>query len=162
MSLEVWDYVFLQSNHYPSKCGIPKATLDCLRAEFQYWYPVDVRMSGKDLVQNHLTYFIYCHTAMWPKDKSVSALSSLSFCCLGWGCSSVGRASNRHVADAGSIPRCGKRFFPTVNFQCRLFYVVRTPPCTIACIYICAHVKDPVVHVRVLWIMKTLKPQHAP
>ena len=29
----------------------------------------------------------------------------------GWGCSSVGRASDRHVADAGSIPRCGKGFF---------------------------------------------------
>ena len=28
-----------------------------------------------------------------------------------WGCSSVGSALDRHVADAGSIPRCGKRFF---------------------------------------------------
>ena len=32
-----------------------------------------------------------------------------------------------------------------------------TPPCAIVCIYICAHVKDPVVHVRVRWIMETLK-----
>ena len=31
------------------------------------------------------------------------------------------------------------------------------PPCAIACIYICAYVKDPVVHVRVQWIMETLK-----
>ena len=30
---------------------------------------------------------------------------------LGWGCSSVGRASDRWAADAGSIPRCGKGFF---------------------------------------------------
>ena len=29
----------------------------------------------------------------------------------GWGCSSVGRASYRHAADAGSSPRCGKGFF---------------------------------------------------
>ena len=29
----------------------------------------------------------------------------------GWGCSSVGRASERHAAEAGSIPRCGKGFF---------------------------------------------------
>ena len=29
----------------------------------------------------------------------------------GWGCSSVGRASDWHAADAGSIPRCGKGFF---------------------------------------------------
>ena len=29
----------------------------------------------------------------------------------GWGCSSVPKASDRHAADAGSIPRCGKGFF---------------------------------------------------
>ena len=48
-------------------------------------------------------------------------------------------------------------FSPRINFQCRLSYGVRTPPCAIACIYICAHVKDPVVHVRVRWIIETLK-----
>ena len=30
-------------------------------------------------------------------------------------------------------------------------------PCAIACIYICAHVKDPIVHVRIPWIMEALK-----
>ena len=68
LSLEVWDYIFCQTDKFP-KTSISKATLDTLRNEFKYWYPVDVRMSGKDLIQNHLTYFIYCHTAMWPKDK---------------------------------------------------------------------------------------------
>ena len=48
-------------------------------------------------------------------------------------------------------------FSPWVNFQCRLFYGVRPLPCAVACIYICAHVKDPVVHVRVRWIMEALK-----
>ena len=71
-----------------------------------------------------------------------------------WGCSLVGRASVRHAADAG--------IFLLVNFQCRLSYGVRTSPCAIASIYICAHVKDPVVHVRVCWIMETLNTQHAP
>ena len=48
--------------------------------------------------------------------------------------------------------------FPSaVNFQCRLSVSVRTPPCAIACINICAHVEDPVVHVRVQWIVETLK-----
>ena len=41
--------------------------------------------------------------------------------------------------------------------QCRLSYGVRTPPCTIACIYICAHVKDPIVHIKVRWIKETQK-----
>ena len=48
-------------------------------------------------------------------------------------------------------------FSPRVNFQCRLSYDVRTPLCAVACIYICAHVKDPVVHVRVRWMKETLK-----
>ena len=49
------------------------------------------------------------------------------------------------------FPGAAKDFSPRVNFQCRLSYRVRTPPCAIAGISICAHVKDPVVHVRVRW-----------
>ena len=45
-----------------------------------------------------------------------------------WGCSSVGRASDRHAADAGSIPRCGKGLFSQSQFQCRLSYGVRYTP----------------------------------
>lgn len=41
-----------------------------MKHEFEYWYPVDLRVSGKDLVQNHLTYFIYNHCAMWQNDES--------------------------------------------------------------------------------------------
>lgn len=37
-----------------------------MRTEFSYWYPVDLRVSGKDLIQNHLTYFLYNHVAIWP------------------------------------------------------------------------------------------------
>ncbi|CAG0916333.1 unnamed protein product [Notodromas monacha] len=68
MTPEVWDYIFFPSASYPSDSGIDKSKLDVLRREFQFWYPVDVRVSGKDLVPNHLTYFIYNHTAMWPEN----------------------------------------------------------------------------------------------
>ena len=44
-----------------------------------------------------------------------------------------------------------------VNFQCRLSYSVCTPSCAITCIDISAHVKHPVVHVKLLWIMETVK-----
>ena len=54
-----------------------------------------------------------------------------------------------------------KDFSPRVNFQCRLSYDVCMPLCAIAWINICAHIKDPVVHVRVWWIMETLNTQHA-
>ena len=35
---------------------------------------------------------------------------------------------------------------------------VSTPLCATTCLNLCAHMKDPVVHVRVWWIMETLKP----
>ena len=69
------------------------------------------------------------------------------------------RASDRHAADAGSIPQCGKGFFPPiVNFQCRLSYMCPyTPVCNrIQGNNICALVKDPVVHVRIRWIVDSL------
>ena len=56
------------------------------------------------------------------------------------------------------FPGAASLFFSSrVHFQCRLAYGVRTPLCAVACIYICVHVKDPVVHVRVQCIMETLK-----
>ena len=56
------------------------------------------------------------------------------------------------------FPSAARDFSPRVNFQCRLSYGVRTPPYAVACINICAHVKDPVVRVRVRWITET--PKH--
>ncbi|VDK34142.1 unnamed protein product, partial [Anisakis simplex] len=44
---------------------VPEEKLSKLRREFLYWYPVDMRVSGKDLVQNHLTYFLFNHVTIW-------------------------------------------------------------------------------------------------
>ena len=55
------------------------------------------------------------------------------------------------------FPGAARDFSSGVNFQCRLSYDVRTPLCATACIYICVHVKDPVIYVRVQWIMEELK-----
>nr|CAD7393183.1 unnamed protein product [Timema cristinae] len=69
MTPDVWDYIFLKESKFPSKSKIPRASLDLMKREFEYWYPVDLRCSGKDLIQNHLTFFIYNHCAIWPEDK---------------------------------------------------------------------------------------------
>lgn len=37
--------------------------------EFAFWYPFDLRVSGKDLIQNHLTFCLYTHTALWPEAR---------------------------------------------------------------------------------------------
>ena len=55
------------------------------------------------------------------------------------------------------LPGEARDFSPKVNFQSRFCYSVRTPSCVVVCIYICGHIKDPVVHVRIRWIMETLK-----
>uniref|UniRef100_A0A3P8TH61 Leucine--tRNA ligase, cytoplasmic n=1 Tax=Amphiprion percula TaxID=161767 RepID=A0A3P8TH61_AMPPE len=68
MTREVWDFIFFKTSPFP-KTDIPKEHLQRLRREFEYWYPVDIRVSGKDLVPNHLSYFLYNHVAMWPKDN---------------------------------------------------------------------------------------------
>ncbi|KVH87486.1 Aminoacyl-tRNA synthetase, class 1a, anticodon-binding [Cynara cardunculus var. scolymus] len=63
---EIWDYLFL-SGAEPKSSDIPLPLLKKMRQEFEYWYPVDLRVSGKDLIQNHLTFCIYNHTAIFPK-----------------------------------------------------------------------------------------------
>ena len=55
---EVWDYIFCRrelTDEILSKSKIPRATLEQLRRSFEYWYPLDLRSSGKDLIPNHLT-----------------------------------------------------------------------------------------------------------
>lgn len=63
---QVWDYIFL-SGPKPEPCNIDSATLDLMRREFEFWYPFDLRVSGKDLIQNHLTFTLYNHTAIFPE-----------------------------------------------------------------------------------------------
>ena len=68
---DVWDFVF-RNTPLPKKSKIPQKTLEKMRKEFRhppepcafkrwptaecrFWYPMDLRVSGKDLIQNHLT-----------------------------------------------------------------------------------------------------------
>lgn len=50
MTEGVWDYVFNRVDDVDS--DIPRVDLDAMRREFSYWYPLDVRISGKDLINN--------------------------------------------------------------------------------------------------------------
>jgi leucyl-tRNA synthetase len=71
---EVFDYIYYGEGEpqlISMKYGIEKPILDQMRQEFLYWYPVDLRNSGKDLVGNHLSFFILHHVALfeskyWP------------------------------------------------------------------------------------------------
>ncbi|MCS7139856.1 MAG: leucine--tRNA ligase [Candidatus Nezhaarchaeota archaeon] len=68
---EFFDYVFLGEGNpklASSTSGLELDLIEKIRREFLYWYPVDLRGSGKDLVPNHLTFFLFHHTALFPED----------------------------------------------------------------------------------------------
>lgn len=63
-----WDYIFKRAP-FPPDSRIPEEILQKLRSEFEYWYPMDLRVSGKDLIRNHLTMSLYNHAAVWDLDR---------------------------------------------------------------------------------------------
>ena len=63
---ELWDNIFLNTNsNY--KIGIVEydLILQKIKQEFSYWYPLNLRVSGKDLIKNHLTMALLNHQAIW-------------------------------------------------------------------------------------------------
>eukprot|EP00727_Mastigamoeba_balamuthi_P002940 m51a1_g12643 putative leucyl-trna synthetase (1011) ;mRNA; r:111-3323 len=66
MTRGAWDYVLL-GRQRPADCPVPEEKLAALRREFEYWYPLDLRVSGKDLLQNHLLFCLYNHCAVFPE-----------------------------------------------------------------------------------------------
>lgn len=79
MTDKVWDYIFARrdiNDGILKESNISKDILDSMRREFEYWYPLDLRVSGKDLIPNHLTFFLYIHIAIFPPEywpKSIRA-----------------------------------------------------------------------------------------
>lgn len=71
LSPELFDYVFLgkgEPSEISRNTGIGEELIRAMRSEFLYWYPVDFRNSGKDLMYNHLIFFIYHHVAIFPRE----------------------------------------------------------------------------------------------
>lgn len=69
-SEEVFDYIFFgQESDAIQASGIDMELLKEMRESFTYWYPMDLRCSGKDLIGNHLTMSLYNHAAVWNDKK---------------------------------------------------------------------------------------------
>ncbi len=72
---EVFDYVFYGEGSLDAvarKSKLSTQVLQSMRNEFLYWYPVDMRNSAKELIPNHLTFFLFQHVALflpehWPR-----------------------------------------------------------------------------------------------
>src|SRR5207247_588789 len=67
-----FDYVFFgkgTARPVASRLGVDAKVIESLRQEFTYWYPIDLRNTGKDLVQNHMAFCLFNHTAIFPKEQ---------------------------------------------------------------------------------------------
>ena len=80
MSDKFFNYIFYgngSSEIIAKDAKITTEKLEEIRSEFLYFYPVDSRHSGRDLVPNHLTFFVLNHVAIfskenWPKEIVVN------------------------------------------------------------------------------------------
>lgn len=68
MTIKDWDYVFYQRGYDAEAQKVPQDKLDTMKESFRYFYPMDMRTSGKDLIRNHLSMSLYNHAAVWPEE----------------------------------------------------------------------------------------------
>ena len=52
-----------------AEAGADGAAVRAAREEFEHFYPVDARHSGRDLVPNHLSFFVLNHAAIFPESR---------------------------------------------------------------------------------------------
>lgn len=82
LTADVFDHIFFglgEGKQVAARSGIDLQALKEMREEFTYWYPVDLRVSAKELLPNHLTFFVFHHTALfppehWPKAMGVNGM----------------------------------------------------------------------------------------
>ena len=80
LTQEFFDYILLDKGDISLATSTSKLSeniIDIIKKEFQYFYPVDSRHSGRDLVQNHLSFFVLNHVAifdkkLWPQEIVVN------------------------------------------------------------------------------------------
>ena len=80
LTRELFDFIFLDKGDIKLAASTSKLSEDkisLLKKEFTYFYPVDSRHSGRDLVQNHLSFFVLNHVAIfdkkyWPQEIVVN------------------------------------------------------------------------------------------
>ncbi|WP_342304242.1 leucine--tRNA ligase [Methanolobus sp. ZRKC5] len=81
----LFDYVLLGKGSVQQAAidtGLSETLIANIKSDFDYWYPVDLRSSGKDLVPNHLLFFLFHHVAIFDEDKWPRALAVNGFVSL--------------------------------------------------------------------------------
>lgn len=111
-----FDYVLLgkgSSDSIARKSGFSKSVIESIRSEFEYWYPLDVNLGGKEHMTVHFPVFLMNHVAVlkpehWPKGIIVN-----------WYITSTGGKISKSKGGAQPIPDAAERFGVD---SMRLFY----------------------------------------
>ncbi|MFB6144921.1 MAG: leucine--tRNA ligase [Candidatus Nanohaloarchaea archaeon] len=82
---EFFDYVFNEkgsAEEVADSTGVDLEVVEEARKSFSYWYPLDWRTSANDLVQNHLTFMLFHHAALfeeknWPQGIATWGMGTL-------------------------------------------------------------------------------------
>lgn len=64
---EVFDYIFFGKGKLEGFNDKEKKLINAARLSFAYFYPLDFRCSADELIPNHLTFFIFHHSTIFPK-----------------------------------------------------------------------------------------------
>jgi leucyl-tRNA synthetase len=67
---DVFNYIFRKAP-MPADSKIKPEIMEKCKKEFRYWYPMDLRVSAKDLIPNHLTMALYNHAAIWDDEPEL-------------------------------------------------------------------------------------------
>ncbi|NHN43491.1 leucine--tRNA ligase [Halorubellus sp. JP-L1] len=78
---EFFDVLFYGADALEDPEAAPEQAVE-LHEEFEHWYPVDYRCSANDLVNNHLTFFLFHHAELfdpsnWPEGITVMGMGLL-------------------------------------------------------------------------------------
>jgi leucyl-tRNA synthetase len=117
MTEEFFDYVVLgkgDASQASKATGFPSETLDRIRNEFEYWYPLDMNLGGKEHMTVHFPVFLMNHVAIlrpehWPRGIMVN-----------WYITATGGKISKSKGGAQTIPDAAARFGIDAM---RLFYV---------------------------------------
>jgi len=116
MTEQFFDYVLLGKgslSDVSAGTGVPERTLEEIRGEFEYWYPLDINLGGKEHMTVHFPVFLMNHVAVlrpqhWPRGIMVN-----------WYITSPAGKISKSKGGAQPIPDAAERFGVDAM---RLFY----------------------------------------
>jgi len=118
---EVFDFIFQgrgEAEELGKRKGISPDLLEKMRREFEYWYPLDYRISAYELISNHLTFFVFHHSLLFP-DRLPRGILSLGMVML------EGKKMSSSKGWLVTIPEAVKRYGPD---GVRLYLLSGTEP----------------------------------